>query len=155
MIAIYPGSFDPLTLGHEDIIKRAALFFDRLIVAVGVNDSKQYMIDTEDRVKLIKLACKSIKNLDVISYHGLTVQLAKEKKADFIIRSIRNSVDFDYESQQANMNRDLDETIETIFCAPTSLYRHVSSSLVRQVVAVDGDISPFVSDPIKSFLLKK
>lgn len=80
MIAIYPGSFDPLTLGHEDIIKRAALFFDRLIVAVGVNDSKQYMIDTEDRVKLIKLACKSIKNLDVISYHGLTVQLAKEKK---------------------------------------------------------------------------
>ena len=119
MIAIYPGSFDPLTLGHEDIIKRAALFFDRLIVAVGVNDSKQYMIDTEDRVKLIKLACKSIKNLDVISYHGLTVQLAKEKKADFIIRSIRNSVDFDYESQQANMNRDLDETIETIFFAPT------------------------------------
>ena len=155
MIAIYPGSFDPLTLGHEDIIKWAALFFDRLIVAVGVNDSKQYMIDTEDRVKLIKLACKSIKNLDVISYHGLTVQLAKEKKADFIIRSIRNSVDFDYESQQANMNRDLDETIETIFFAPTSLYRHVSSSLVRQVVAVDGDISPFVSDPIKSFLLKK
>ena len=155
MIAIYPGSFYPLTLGHEDIIKRAALFFDRLIVAVGVNDSKQYMIDTEDRVKLIKLACKSIKNLDVISYHGLTVQLAKEKKADFIIRSIRNSVDFDYESQQANMNRDLDETIETIFFAPTSLYRHVSSSLVRQVVAVDGDISPFVSDPIKSFLLKK
>ena len=155
MIAIYPGSFDPLTLGHEDIIKRAALFFDRLIVAVGVNDSKQYMIDTEDRVKLIKLACKSIKNLDVISYHGLTVQLAKEKKADFIIRSIRNSVDFDYESQQANMNRDLDETIETIFFAPTSLYRHVSSSLVRQVVAVDGDISPFVSDPIKYFLLKK
>ena len=155
MIAIYPGSFDPLTLGHEDIIKRAALFFDRLIVAVGVNDSKQYMIDTEDRVKLIKLACKSIKNLDVISYHGLTVQLAKEKKADFIIRSIRNSVDFDYESQQANVNRDLDETIETIFFAPTSLYRHVSSSLVRQVVAVDGDISPFVSDPIKSFLLKK
>ena len=155
MIAIYPGSFDPLTLGHEDIIKRAALFFDRLIVAVGVNDSKQYMIDTEDRVKLIKLACKSIKNLDVISYHGLTVQLAKEKKADFIIRSIRNSVDFDYESQQANMNRDLDETIETIFFPPTSLYRHVSSSLVRQVVAVDGDISPFVSDPIKSFLLKK
>ena len=155
MIAIYPGSFDPLTLGHEDIIKRAALFFDSLIVAVGVNDSKQYMIDTEDRVKLIKLACKSIKNLDVISYHGLTVQLAKEKKADFIIRSIRNSVDFDYESQQANMNRDLDETIETIFFAPTSLYRHVSSSLVRQVVAVDGDISPFVSDPIKSFLLKK
>ena len=155
MIAIYPGSFDPLTLGHEDIIKRAALFFDRLIVAVGVNDSKQYMIDTEDRVKLIKLACKSIKNLDVISYHGLTVQLAKEKKADFIIRSIRNSVDFDYESQQANMNRDLDETIETIFFAPTSLYRHVSSSIVRQVVAVDGDISPFVSDPINSFLLKK
>jgi len=155
MIAIYPGSFDPLTLGHEDIIKRAALFFDRLIVAVGVNDSKQYMIDTEDRVKLIKLACKSIKNLDVISYHGLTVQLAKEKKADFIIRSIRNSVDFDYESQQANMNRDLDETIETIFFAPTSLYRHVSSSLVRQVVAVDGDISAFVSDPIKSFLSKK
>ena len=155
MIAIYPGSFDPLTLGHEDIIKRAALFFDSLIVAVGVNDSKQYMIDTEDRVKLIKLACKSIKNLDVISYHGLTVQLAKEKKADFIIRSIRNSVDFDYESQQANMNRDLDETIETIFFAPTSLYRHVSSSLVRQVVAVDGDISPFVSNPIKSFLLKK
>jgi len=155
MIAIYPGSFDPLTLGHEDIIKRAALFFDRLIVAVVVNDSKQYMIDTEDRVKLIKLACKSIKNLDVISYHGLTVQLAKEKKADFIIRSIRNSVDFDYESQQANMNRDLDETIETIFFAPTSLYRHVSSSLVRQVVAVDGDISPFVSNPIKSFLLKK
>ena len=155
MIAIYPGSFDPLTLGHEDIIKRAALFFDRLIVAVGVNDSKQYMIDTEDRVKLIKLACKSIKNLDVISYHGLTVQLAKEKKADFIIRSIRNSVDFDYESQQANMNRDLDETIETIFFAPTSLYRQVSSSLVRQVVAVDGDISPFVSDPIKSFLSKK
>jgi pantetheine-phosphate adenylyltransferase len=155
MIVLFPGSFDPLTLGHEDLITRASKLFDHLIVAVGINENKQHFLTPDERVSLIQLSCKAIKNLEVISYSGLTVDIAKEKKASLIIRSTRNSIDFEYECQQAQMNKDLDNAIDTIFLPANQKYAHISSSLVRSIANLRGDLSPFVSDYVKSFLLSK
>lgn len=155
MIAIFPGSFDPITLGHEDIINRASKLFDHLVIAVGINDTKKYFLNIDERIYLIKTVCSKLKNTEVVSYQDLTVNFALKIKADIIIRSIRNSIDFDYENQQAKMNNDLNPDIETIFLAPSSKYQHISSTLVKQVNDFKGNISPFVSKSVESYLLKK
>jgi len=144
--ALYPGSFDPITLGHIDIIKRATKIVDRLIIAVGNHHEKNAFLDIETRMSLIQKEVEKISpNIDVISFDELVVDCAQKQGASILIRGLRNGTDFDYEKQMAGMNAELDPEIETIFLGASAGFSHISSTLVRQIHKMNGDISNFVS----------
>ena len=145
MIGLYPGSFDPITLGHEDIINRALKICDKLVVAVSQDNQKAAFLSSEQRINLIKSIYKNYTNIEVVSYQGLTADFAKKIDADFIIKGLRNPSDFVVESQMAQLNKVLLDEVETIFLDSSDLYRSISSSLVKQIYHLDGDISQFVS----------
>jgi pantetheine-phosphate adenylyltransferase len=154
--AMYPGTFDPITLGHEDLVKRAATLFDRVVVAIADNPgSKAPLFSTEERVAMAKSALADIDNVEVAGYAGLTVDFALKHDLRVIIRGLRAVSDFEYEFQLANMNRHLTEDVETAFLTPTEKYTFISSSLVREVAQLGGDVSEFVSPKVKDALLKK
>ena len=144
MKVLYPGSFDPLTLGHLDLIKRGSELFDELIVAVLRNPSKKPLFEFIKRVEQIKVATKDMKKVKVINFDGLTVQCAKEQKVDLILRGLRAMSDFEYELQIAHTNRSLEDDIETIFLATQSHYSFLSSSVVKDVARFGGDTSHMV-----------
>ncbi|MBR6365002.1 MAG: pantetheine-phosphate adenylyltransferase [Lachnospiraceae bacterium] len=147
-IGIYPGSFDPVTLGHMDVISRSAKIVDKLIVAVLNNNSKNPWFTAEERVDMLKLVTKDIPNVEVTLFHGLTVDLAKQYNAQTIIRGLRAVTDFEYELQLAQTNRIIAPEIDTIFLTTSLQYAYLSSSTVREVAYYNGDISKFVSPEI-------
>ena len=153
-VAVYPGSFDPITKGHEDLIHRSLEFVDQLIVAVAVNVAKQPLFSLEERVALIKQAVPD-KRLEVQSFEGLLAEFAKKVGASVIIRGLRAVSDFEYEFQMALMNRNLAPKIETVFLVPAFDLTFVSSSLVREVARHGGDVSQLVHPAVHRALQQK
>lgn len=151
-IAIYPGSFDPITYGHIDIIERATRLADRVIVAVLNNSDKKHLFSVKDRVDMIKDSVKSYDNVEVDSFDGLLVDYAKEKKANMIIRGLRAVTDFEYELQLAQTNRELYSGVDTIFLLTNIQYSYLSSSIVKQIAKEKGDIRKFVTPYVISML---
>jgi|TARA_B100001094_G_scaffold259794_1_gene260071 pantetheine-phosphate adenylyltransferase len=145
MIGLYPGSFDPITLGHEDIINRAVKICDKLVIAVSQDNQKASFLSLKQRFNLIESIYKNYTNIEVVSYQGLTTEFAKKIDADFIIKGLRNPSDFVVESQMAQLNKVLLEEVETIFLDSSDQLRSISSSFVKQIYHLDGDISHFVS----------
>jgi len=146
-IAVFPGSFDPLTLGHVDIIQRALPLFEKLIIAIGVNSDKQSMFSLEDRINAIQQTFNTENKIEVKFYSGLTVDFCKEVKADFLIRGLRNPADFEFEKAIAHTNRTLRE-IETVFLLTSSGKSFISSSIVRELFKHKGDVSKFVPQAV-------
>ena len=154
--AMYPGTFDPITLGHEDLVRRAAGLYDKVVVAIAANPgTKAPMFTFDERVDLARNARAEIDNVEVTGYRGLTVDFALENKLRVIIRGLRAVSDFEYEFQLANMNRHLTEDVETVFLTPTEKYTFISSSLVREVATLGGNVSEFVSPKVKSALMER
>ncbi len=147
-IAICPGSFDPITVGHLDIIRRAAGMFDQVIVAVLLNDKKTYTFSVEDRVEMIKRSVADIENVTVESHSGLLAEYAKEKGACAIVKGLRAMSDFEYEFQMALTNKKLNPEVETVFLTTSAENMYLSSSVVRQVASLGGDVKEFVPDAI-------
>lgn len=154
-IAIYPGTFDPVTYGHVDVAARAARLFDKVIVCVAVNSSKAPMFSGPERVRLIKEAVKDIKNIEVEDFDGLLVEYAREKKAEVIVRGLRAVSDFEYEFQMALTNRKLCDDIDTVFLMPHEKYTYLNSSIVREISMFGGDVGEFVPPHVRKELLKK
>lgn len=146
--AIFPGSFDPITLGHYDIIKRAVKLFDEVIVAIGVNAEKKYMFSLEERMQFIKEAFKNESKVTVVSYQGLTVDFCKKNNVEFILRGLRNPADFEFEKAIAHTNRDL-APIETVFLLTAADTSYISSSIVRDVIRNDGDYTKLVPTSVR------
>lgn len=146
--AIYPGSFDPLTFGHLDIIKRSAKIVDELYVAVLVNSAKKSLFSIEERVNMLRELLAEYDNVKVESFQGLTVDYAKEKEATIIVRGLRAITDFDYELQIAQMNRTIFNEVDTMFLTTSLEYAYLSSTVVREVASYGGDISHFVPESI-------
>ena len=152
---IYPGSFDPLTNGHLDVLQRAANLFDRVIVAIAKNESKSPLFTLEERLALVRPAIARMRNVEVEIFQGLLVDYAHRQKAQAIVRGLRAVSDFEFEFQMALMNRKLAEDIETIFMMPKETYSFISSRIVKEIARLGGDISPFVPPHVQSALRKK
>lgn len=142
--AVYPGTFDPITYGHVDIVRRAAKVFDEVIVAVAHNPQKEPLLPFAERIKIVKDAVSGIKNVRVDSFEGLSVKYVKSKNIQIILRGLRMISDFEYEFQMALTNRNLDKTIETIFMMPSEEYSFVSSKLIKEAAALGADLSKFI-----------
>lgn len=153
--AMYPGTFDPITLGHEDLVRRACRLFDHVVVAVAANPGKEPMFSLEERVQLAREALKEIDNVEVTGYDGLTVNFALDNDLAVIVRGLRAISDFEYEFQLANMNRHLTDDVETAFLTPTEKFTYISSSLVREVAKLGGDISEFVPENVRDALMQR
>ncbi|HCW74814.1 MAG TPA: pantetheine-phosphate adenylyltransferase [Clostridiaceae bacterium] len=155
-IAVYPGSFDPITLGHMDIIKRSAKVFDKLVVAVLCNVEKKGLFSIEERVAMIRKLVEKYDNIEVVSFQGLLVDFMKTVDAKIIIKGLRVGLDFDYELQMSHMNRKLsDDRVETILMMASTEYSYISSSSVREILHFHGDIRSFVPEEIIQDVLKK
>jgi len=153
--AMYPGTFDPITLGHEDLVRRAGCLFDKVVVAIAANPSKEPMFSLEERVELARASLADVTNVEVSGYDGLTVDFARQHGLRVILRGLRAVSDFEYEFQLANMNRHLAEDVETAFLTPKETYNFISSSLVREICSMGGDISKFVSPIVNEALMKR
>ena len=153
-IAIYPGSFDPITNGHIDLIKRASKLFDEVIIAITQNANKSSFLSIEQRVSATENSISSLTNTTVLSFNNLLVDFAKEQNAQIIIRGLRAVSDFEYEFQLSGMNKRLNSQIETLFMTPSEEFANISSSLVREILLLGGDISPFVPSEVKRILLE-
>lgn len=154
--AMYPGTFDPITLGHEDFVRRASRLYDRVVVAVAADTgSKETMFTFEERVELAQWTLSDIDNVTVAGYEGLTIHFAVENNLAVIVRGLRAVSDFEYEFQLASMNRHLTQDVETAFLTPTDKFTFISSTLVREVAQLGGDVTEFVSPKVKDALLKK
>ena len=146
--AIFPGSFDPLTLGHVDIIKRGVTLFDEVIIAIGENSSKDYMFSLEERIKFIESTFRDNPKVSVRSYSGLTIEFCKEIGVDFILRGLRNPADFEFEKAIAHTNRHL-STLETVFLLTSAQTSFISSSIVREIIRYEGDYEKLVPSSVR------
>jgi len=153
-ICLFPGTFDPVTLGHIDIINRALPLFDKIIVGIGINSSKQPMFDAEQRMQWFKEIYKNEPKVESVAYEGLTIVFCKEVGANFILRGIRYVSDFEYEKTIADANRTLDKSIETIFLTGEPKYTSVASTIVRDILKNHGDASPFLPNAVIESLKK-
>jgi pantetheine-phosphate adenylyltransferase len=153
--AIYPGSFDPITNGHIDVIKRALRLFDEVIVAVALNTEKHPLFTTKERVALIKQSLKGVRGAKVADFNGLVIDFAKANKVDCMIRGLRANSDFEYEFQMALTNRHLSKEVETIFLTPSQEYFYVSSRLMKELSTFGGEISEFVPSHVEAALRQK
>lgn len=151
--AIYPGSFDPITNGHFDVLTRASKLFDYVIIAVINNPSKKSFLAVNDRIKLIKESVKEIKNVEIDCFDGLTVDYAKQKGARILIRGLRAVSDFEHEMQMAQTNKILYPELETLFLVPSAENNFISSSIVREIALLGGDISNIVPEPVNNFFI--
>ena len=154
-IAVYPGTFDPITLGHEDIVHRAAALFDEVIVAVAGSTNKRTLFSFEERVSLAQSVFKNADNVKVIGFSGLLMQFVQDQGAQMVVRGLRAASDFEYEFQLAGMNRKLFPQLETLFLTPSEQYMFVSSTLVREVATLDGDVHQFVSGTVEAAIKNK
>ena len=153
--AIYPGSFDPITNGHLDLVERAAKLFDRVIVAVAANDGKKPLFTLQERVEMVQGAIQPIPKAKVDSFDGLLVDYVEKQGGQAIIRGLRAVSDFEFEFQLALMNRKLNERVETIFMMPKETYTFLSSRIVKEIARLDGNVSSFVSEPVRLALAAK
>ncbi len=153
-ICLFPGTFDPLTLGHTDIINRALPLFDKLVIGIGRNSNKKPMFSEKQRLKWVKDIYKNNPKVDAIAYDGLTVDCCKKVRAGFILRGIRYVNDFEYEKAIADMNRSIEPDIETIFLTCLPQFTSVASTLVRDVLRNGGDVSQFLPDVVKRSISK-
>lgn len=154
-IAVYPGTFDPITNGHTDLVTRAARLFERVVVAVAQDTSKQPVCDIAQRVALAQLVLQELENVEVVPFSGLLMHFCREIGANLVIRGLRAVSDFEYEFQLAGMNRRLAPEIETIFLTPAEQYAFISSTLVREIAALGGDVSEFVHPEVRRVLADK
>jgi pantetheine-phosphate adenylyltransferase len=148
-IALLPGSFDPITKGHIDIITRGLDLFDKIIVGIGNNGQKNYLFPINDRIQFVKDSLKEYPQVEVMPYNGLTVDFCKTIHAHFILRGVRNAIDFEYEKTIAQMNHAVDNSIETVFLITSPQYAPVSSTIVRDLIRNGADVSTFVGDGVK------
>ncbi|MGA7275089.1 MAG: pantetheine-phosphate adenylyltransferase [Candidatus Udaeobacter sp.] len=153
--AIYPGSFDPVTNGHLDVIERARKLFDEVIVAVAHNDEKQPLFSLEERLDLLRETAGKIDHVQIAEFDGLLVEFARVEKAGAVIRGLRAVSDFEFEFQMALMNRKLDDSVETIFLMPKEEYTYLSSRLVKEIARLGGDVSSFVPVCVAKALRRK
>lgn len=151
-IAIYPGSFDPITKGHLDILKTGAEIFDKVIIAVARNSEKKGFLTIDERLKLIEESVKDLQNVEVDSFKGLTIEYAKKQNAKVLIRGLRAVSDFEYELQLSQANSALSSEIKTVFLTTKPKYNFISSSTIKEIYLNDGDISKFVPEPVFEFL---
>ncbi|MBA4188679.1 MAG: pantetheine-phosphate adenylyltransferase [Planctomycetaceae bacterium] len=154
-VAVYTGTFDPIHLGHLDVIRRGSHLFDRLIVGVGINPDKATLFSIEERVELIRKVTAEYENVEVEQFHGLAVQFVRKAGARILLRGLRTLSDMEYEFTMSLMNLHLDPGIETIFLMAKEEFSHVSSSLLRQIAVLGGDLTKFLAEPVKVALVKK
>jgi pantetheine-phosphate adenylyltransferase len=152
---IYPGTFDPLTNGHADIIARAANLFEKVIVAVAANPKKKPTFDLAQRVSLARIALADLPTVEVCGFSNLLTEFARSQQANIILRGLRAVSDFEFEFQLAGMNRHLDPTLETVFLTPSEAYSYISSTLVREVASLGGNVSAFVHPQVMAALQEK
>lgn len=150
--ALYPGTFDPFTNGHEELVRRAVRLFGRVVVAVAASPSKAPLFDLEARLKLIREVLADVPGAEVTGYTGLTVQVARDHNTDVIVRGLRAASDFEFEFQLATMNRHLENTVETVFLTPSEQHMFISSTLVREIAALHGDVAEFVHPAVAAAL---
>lgn len=155
IIAIYPGTFDPITSGHLDLIARAARLYDRIIVAVALNKGKTPLFSMEERVAMAREVTIEFGNVEVKGFDSLLVEFAKKQNAHVILRGLRAVSDFEYEFQLAGMNRRLAPDLETVFLTPAEQYEFISSSMIREIAQLKGDVSSFVPDLVHQRLIEK
>lgn len=153
--AVYPGTFDPITCGHFDLIERAARFYDRLVIAVADNRNKNSLFSLEERVALAKEVTSDLPNVEVMGFSGLLVDFVQEIGGNVLLRGLRAVSDFEYEFQLASMNRKLAPDVETMFMTPAEQYAFISSSLVREISALGGDVSEFVHPQVVKALRER
>lgn len=153
-LAIYPGSFDPVTNGHMDVLKRALKIFDKIIIAVGENPNKEYLFTAEERKDMLRNATKGL-NVEVDHFNGLLMDFAKKKKANAIVRGLRAVSDFDSEFQMALMNRKLDDSIETVFIMTRGMYSYLSASIVKDAASLGAKLNGMVPDYVEKKLREK
>ena len=153
--AVYPGTFDPVTYGHIDVIKRSAQIVDELVIGVLVNNQKTPLFTPEERVEMLKSVTKDIPNVKVVAFYGLLIDFAKSQNANFVIRGLRAVTDFEYELQMSQTNRIIDPDVDTIFLTTSLEYAYLSSSTVREVASFEGDISKFVPEEIAAKVKEK
>lgn len=153
--AVYPGTFDPVTNGHSDLIARASILFDRVVVAVARNAGKSPAFDLDRRVALVTEVVGHLGNVEICSFSSLLVDLAREQQADVVLRGLRAVSDFEYEFQLAGMNRRLAPDLETMFLTPAEQYAYISSSLVREIASLGGDVSSFVHPSVQTALTER
>jgi pantetheine-phosphate adenylyltransferase len=154
-IAVYPGTFDPPTYGHLDIIKRASSIFDKVIISISADSVKNTTFSIKEREEMLRVITRELKNVEVTSFKGLLVNFLKNKKSRIIIRGLRAVSDFEYEFQLALTNRKLDNSIETVFFIPDETYTYLSSSLVKEIIRLNGNIDKLVPPIVKFYLEKK
>ena len=154
-IAVYPGTFNPITNGHTDLVERAAGLFDKIIVAVGTNTQKGNTLPTEQRVELAREVLTGLDNVEVASFEGLLTDFVSQRGANIILRGLRTVADFEYEFQLVGMNRVLEPSIETVFLAPAEHLSYISSTLVREIAQLGGDISKFVHPAVAAAINAK
>ena len=155
LVAIYPGTFDPMTLGHADLMSRAARLFPRLVVAVAYAHHKKTLFSPEERLQMAADAASSLDNVDVVAFDGLLSDFARAQGASVVVRGLRAVSDFEYESQLAGMNRHLMPEVESLFLTPSDQFQFVSGSLVREIAMLGGDVSKFVSPDVAERLRQR
>jgi len=153
--AVYPGTFDPITLGHEDLIRRAARLFDTLIVAIADSGAKRPFFTRDERVDMAREALKNLRNVEVVGFSGLLMQFVQEHNARVVVRGLRAVSDFEYEFQLAGMNRGMYPDVETLFLTPGEQYMFVSATIVREISVLGGDVSKFVAPHVAKRLTAK
>ena len=154
-IGVYPGTFDPITHGHTDLITRSLRVFDRVIVAVALNPSKHPLFDLTERVEMVKLATKDLSHIQVDPFSGLLVEYVKRRRARAVIRGLRAISDFEYEFQMALVNRKLDEAFETVFFMPSEEYSYLTSSIIKELASLGGTLTDFVHPDVAMRLLER
>jgi pantetheine-phosphate adenylyltransferase len=153
--ALFPGTFDPVTLGHLDIVRRAQALFGRVTVAVATNPEKHSLFDVEERLELLRLATAGLPGVAVVGFAGLVVDACRELGAEVVVRGVRSGTDCDYELQMARTNRAMAPSVETVLLVPAPEHAHISSTLVRQIASLGGDASAFVPPPVAERLARR
>ncbi|MGH7260009.1 MAG: pantetheine-phosphate adenylyltransferase [Nitrospiraceae bacterium] len=154
-IGVYPGTFDPVTHGHTDIIARSLHVFNKVIVAVAPNPTKRPLFDLAERVKMVKLVTKGLPHVEVVTFEGLLVEYVRKRKAHAVIRGLRAISDFEYEFQMALMNRKLNKSIETVFLMPSEEYSYLTSTLIKEVASFGGRLTDFLHPQVAQRLLQR
>ncbi|HKW38764.1 MAG TPA: pantetheine-phosphate adenylyltransferase [Burkholderiales bacterium] len=142
--AVYPGTFDPITLGHQDLVRRASALFDKVVVGIAVSEAKRPFFQLDERIRLAREVLKPYRNVTIEGFRGLLMDFVRDQKAQVILRGLRAVSDFEYEFQMAGMNRNLHPDVETVFLTPAEQYQFISATIVREIASLGGDVSKFV-----------